>query len=130
MKLGTCYAIGLAAMMVGTLSAAGPRPQGPAAVRPVVTAPAGNAETGKALYMKTACFECHGQEAQGGAAGPRLGPNPVPFARFVSYSRAPTGEMPPYTAKVLSDQQWADIYAYVQSRPKPPAVNTVPLLSR
>lgn len=131
MKLGTFCAIALATMIVGTRSAAGPGAQRPAAAQPgAAAAPAGNAETGKTLYMKNACFVCHGQEAQGGMAGSRLGPNPIPYARFVSYSRAPRGEMPPYTAQVLTDQQWADIYAYVQSRPKPPAVNAVPLLSR
>jgi mono/diheme cytochrome c family protein len=36
--------------------------------------------------------------------------------------------MPPYTAKVVSDQQAADIFAYLQSLPKPPAVENVPLL--
>jgi hypothetical protein len=38
--------------------------------------------------------------------------------------------MPPYTAKVMSDQDFADIYAYLQSRPRPPAVQSIPLLSR
>lgn len=130
MKLGTLLAVAQATLIAGTVLAAGPKPQGPAAAQPAAAAPAGNAEIGKALYMKSGCAQCHGQEAQGGMAGSRLGPNPVPFKRFVSYSRAPSGEMPPYTAKVLSDQQWADIYAYVASRPKPPAVKDVPLLSR
>jgi cytochrome c1 len=38
--------------------------------------------------------------------------------------------MPPYTAKVLSDQDLADIYAFLQGRARPPALNTIPLLAR
>ena len=37
--------------------------------------------------------------------------------------------MPPYTAVVLSDQDLADIYAFLEARPKPPAVNSIPLLA-
>ena len=93
-----------------------------------VTAPKGNAETGKALFMKIGCYECHGREGQGAVTGPRLNQNPITYPRFVSYIRKPTGEMPPYTAKVVNDQQAADIYAFLQSLPKPPAVETIPLL--
>ena len=50
----------------------------------------------------------------------------VPYARFSQYIRKPTGDMPPYTTKVLSDQDIADIYAWVNARPKPPAVDTLP----
>ncbi len=90
--------------------------------------PAGRADAGGALYVKVGCFQCHSNEAQGGAAGPRLGPNPTPYARFVAYVRKPAGEMPPYTSKVLTDRDLADIYAFLQSRPQPPAVANVPLL--
>ena len=86
-------------------------------------------EAGAALYKKTGCFQCHVNEAQGGANGPRLGPNPIPLARFVQYVRRPTGDMPPYTAKVLSDRDLADIYAFVQTRKPPPPVNTIPQLT-
>jgi hypothetical protein len=41
--------------------------------------------------------------------------------------RKPTGEMPPYTAKVVSDQELADIYAFLKSRPHPPAAKELPL---
>ena len=36
--------------------------------------------------------------------------------------------MPPYTAKVLSDSDLADIYAFVKSVPQPPKLDAVPLL--
>jgi mono/diheme cytochrome c family protein len=92
-------------------------------------APAGRVDVGAALYRKVGCFQCHVNEAQGGANGPRLGPDPVPFARFSQYTRKPTGDMPPYTEKVLSAQDMADIYAFVRSRPRPPAVSAIPLLA-
>jgi mono/diheme cytochrome c family protein len=89
--------------------------------------PRGNADNGKTLFMKFGCYECHGREGQGSTAtGPRLNQNPITYARFVSYIRKPAGEMPPYTAKVVTDQQAADLYAYLHSLPKPPA--DIPLL--
>jgi hypothetical protein len=36
--------------------------------------------------------------------------------------------MPPYTAKVVSDTEMADIYAFLQARPEPPDVENIPLL--
>ncbi|MBI3047398.1 MAG: cytochrome c [Acidobacteria bacterium] len=92
-------------------------------------APAGRADAGATLYRKVGCYQCHVNEGQGGANGPRIGPDPIPFARFVQYVRSPTGQMPPYTDKVLSNQELADIYAWLQARPRPPAVNTLPPLA-
>jgi mono/diheme cytochrome c family protein len=83
---------------------------------------AGNAENGKRLFIKYGCYECHGREGQGSSmTGPRLAPNPIPFEAFVPYVRKPMREMPPYTDKVVSDQDLADIYAFLRSRPRPPA---------
>jgi ubiquinol-cytochrome c reductase cytochrome c subunit len=93
------------------------------------SAPPGRVDSGGALYKKVGCYQCHANEAQGGLSGPRLGPNVFPFARFSEYIRKPAGEMPPYTSKVLSDQDIADIYAWVQARPRPPAVNSIPQLA-
>lgn len=93
------------------------------------SAPAGKVENGGVLYKKIGCYQCHANEAQGGLSGPRIGPGLVPYARFSQYIRKPTGDMPPYTTKVLSDQEIADIYAWVNARPKPPAVNTLPQLA-
>src|SRR5437773_9222872 len=96
---------------------------------PPANAPRGDAQSGKTLFMKYGCYECHGREGQGSAAtGPRLNQNPITYTRFVAYIRKPSGEMPPYTAKVVNDQQTADLYAYLQSLPKPPA--DIPLLKQ
>jgi ubiquinol-cytochrome c reductase cytochrome c subunit len=86
-----------------------------------VPAPAGNADAGKKLYVSVGCYQCHGYEAQGSSAtGPRLGPRPIAFAAFSRYVRQPSGQMPPYTAKVVSDADMANIYAFVRTRPEPP----------
>jgi ubiquinol-cytochrome c reductase cytochrome c subunit len=92
-------------------------------------APAGNAETGKKMYVSYGCYQCHGYEGQGSSAtGPRIAPRPLPFAAFSRYVRRPAGQMPLYTTKVLADTDLAHIYAYLQSRPMPKAVDSIPLL--
>ncbi len=94
------------------------------------SAPAGNAENGKKLFKADGCYQCHGYEGQGAAGtGAKLAPNPIPFPALVKYVRAPKGQMPPYTAKVISDAELADIYAFLQSRPKTPDPKTIPLLN-
>jgi len=99
------------------------------AQQPATPPPAGNAKAGQALLIKIGCYQCHGNEGQGGGAGPRIGRTPMlPFRNFVTYVRAPRGEMPPYTAKVLAEKDLADIYAYLASLPAPPALESIPLL--
>jgi mono/diheme cytochrome c family protein len=92
-------------------------------------APAGNAENGKKIFAGYGCYECHGYVAQGGAAGPRLAPRPIAFAAFSKYLRHPTAQMPPYTNKVVSDKEVADIYAFLQSIPEPPQARSIPQLN-
>lgn len=92
-------------------------------------APTGDVENGKKIYSSYGCYQCHGYVAQGGA-GPRLAPRPTAFAAFARYVRRPTGQMPPYTGKVVSDQEIADIYAFLLTIPPPPAVDTIPILAR
>ncbi len=91
--------------------------------------PAGNLQNGKKIFSTYGCYQCHGFEGQGGA-GARLAPRPIAFTAFVRYVRQPTAEMPPYTNKVVSDQELADIYAYLQSIPAPPSANNIPLLRK
>src|SRR5438046_8443022 len=92
-------------------------------------APAGDAKNGKKLFAADGCYQCHGYEAQGATpTGPRLGPRPIAFAQFSKYVRQPTGQMPPYTTKSVPDKDLADIYAFLQSLPAPPSVESIPAL--
>ncbi|MND03192.1 hypothetical protein D3C83_229010 [compost metagenome] len=49
--------------------------------------------------------------------------------RFAAYVRNPTGSMPPYTAKVLPNEDLTSIYAFLQARAVPPPVASIPLLA-
>lgn len=90
---------------------------------------AGNALNGKSIYTGYGCYACHGRHAEGSSAtGPRLSPPRLEFADFVNYVRQPTAQMPPYTDKVLSNSELADIYAFLQSLPQPRKPETIPLL--
>ena len=92
--------------------------------------PSANADNGRQLYVDRACWQCHGQEAQGGGiAGPRLAGRVQVWAAFAGYVRRPAEEMIPYTAAVLPDHELADIFAWLQALPPPPAVSSLPQLS-
>jgi mono/diheme cytochrome c family protein len=120
MKKGL-FGIAAIALMTAVIAAQEPKPAAQAA-------PTGNAETGAKLWRTAGCWQCHGYEAQGGAAGPRLAARNLPWTGFSAYVRRPTNQMPLYTEKVLPTADLAHIYAYVQSRPAPP--QNVPLLQK
>jgi ubiquinol-cytochrome c reductase cytochrome c subunit len=90
---------------------------------------AASAENGKALFLKVGCYQCHGTQGQGAVTGPRLAPDPLPFETLSAFVRTTSGQMPPFHTKVLSDADLADIYAYLQSIPKPPDVKDLPQLN-
>ena len=92
--------------------------------------PAGNAERGREIYHKLTCYSCHGTLGQGGerGAGPKLVPNPFPYAGFIRQLRNPRQDMPRYGDKWVSDQAVADIYAYLLSIKPAPEAKDIPLL--
>ena len=92
------------------------------------TPPAPNAQHGKELYLKYSCYACHGYDGHGGA-GARLVPLAMTATRFTAYVHNPR-RMPPYTDKVLSDGQLAELFAYIKSLPVSPPADQIPLLSR
>lgn len=92
----------------------------------------GSAVSGKALYNdKFMCYTCHGYSGQNGS-GARLVPMKMTQTAFIAYVRNPSqpNRMPSFSAKVMSDAQLADVYAYIKSLPNSaPDPKTVPLLN-
>ena len=117
-------------LTIGAAGAGAQTPAAPAQTASPGTAPAGNAEHGKRAYMDYYCYACHGTVGQGGRDGARIAPNPPALATITRYVRKPSGQMPPYTSKVLSDQDIADIYAFLRTIPPPLPVKSIPLLNQ
>jgi ubiquinol-cytochrome c reductase cytochrome c subunit len=118
-----------AALTVGAAGAVAQTPAAPAQGASPGTVPAGNAENGKRAYMNYYCYACHGTVGQGGRDGARIAPSPPALATITRYVRKPSGQMPPYTSKVISDQELADIYAFLKTIPAPPPAKSIPLLN-
>ncbi|HEV2103480.1 MAG TPA: c-type cytochrome [Candidatus Acidoferrum sp.] len=91
-----------------------------------------NPGTGQRLFVKDGCYECHGYLGQGSTStgGTRLGPPKIPLSAFVSYVREPGGQMPPYTAKVISNEDLAEIYNFLKSVPPPPPLKSIAILNQ
>jgi mono/diheme cytochrome c family protein len=90
---------------------------------------AASAEKGKDLYVKNGCWQCHGTVGQGGVAGPKLAPEPMPYEAFTAFVRNTNRAMPPYREAVLPEPDLTDIHAYLAAVPKPADPKTIPLLS-
>ena len=90
----------------------------------------GNADSGKRLFMKHNCYYCHGTTGQGGRDGARLAQTALNAQGVIRYVRKPTGGMPAFTEKILSDQELTDIYAYLKSLPAAKAPKDIPLLEQ
>jgi len=89
-------------------------------------APRADAAAGQRLFVQKGCYACHGREGQGSpTTGPRLGPNPTPLEVFTRYVRTPRAQMPPYTGKVVTDAELADMYAFLQARPQPGSIDAL-----
>jgi mono/diheme cytochrome c family protein len=101
-----------------------------AALAAPLAATAASAEKGKAAFVQHGCWQCHGFQGQGGTAGKQLAPNVMPLAAMSAFVRNSAGPMPPYTKAVLSEEELADIHAYLESQPKARDWKTIPLLSQ
>jgi mono/diheme cytochrome c family protein len=95
-------------------------------------APAGDAGKGKRIFLADGCFTCHGRSGQGGAyngPAPILAHTQLPFEGFKGQIRNPADDMPAFSDAVLSDQDIADIYAFVQTLPGAGSAKDHPILS-
>jgi mono/diheme cytochrome c family protein len=118
MKVARVY-LALAAVAAGAVFAHDP-------------AVAASIENGKTAFVQHGCWQCHGFEGQGSAttsAGRVIADTQLPQDAFMAYVRAPSGAMPPFRPEILSDSDLADIYAYLEARPKPQAAKDIPLLN-
>jgi ubiquinol-cytochrome c reductase cytochrome c subunit len=75
---------------------------------------AASAENGKAAFIQHGCWQCHGFQGQGGIAGPKLAPDPMPVEALTAFVRGSNRFMPPYQ----------------QSIPQPADYKSIPLLNR
>jgi len=93
-------------------------------------APKGDPARGQGLYMKNMCYTCHGTSGQGGdrGSGPRIAPNPFPWEAFTTAVRRPRESMPRYPAEFVSDQELADMHAYLTAFKTGTKAADVPLL--
>jgi mono/diheme cytochrome c family protein len=95
-------------------------------------APGGDAANGKRLFLAIGCFECHGRVGQGGYFNyqtPTLAHTALPLEGFRVLVRMGLNDMPAYKEQVLSDQDLADIHAYLRSLPGPRPVKDIPQLN-
>ena len=93
--------------------------------------PPGSADRGQQAYMKYMCYTCHGTVGQGAdrGTGPKIAPGMLPYAAFALQVRTPRLDMPPYRQQFLTDQELADIYAYLSLTKPSPDVKEIPLLN-
>ena len=94
---------------------------------------AGDATKGKAAFLKYGCWQCHRTQGQGSAitsAGKVLAPDPLPLETFSAFLRSTNAAMPPYSEKILPNEDVADMHAYLATIPKPKDYKSIPLLSQ
>jgi mono/diheme cytochrome c family protein len=91
---------------------------------------AASAEKGKTAFVQHGCWQCHGFQGQGGVTGPKLAPEPIAAEAFTAFLRASNRAMPPYPEAILSNEDIADIHAYLETIPKPKDHKSIPLLNQ
>jgi ubiquinol-cytochrome c reductase cytochrome c subunit len=93
----------------------------------------GDAARGKEIYMRDACYTCHGTTgASTSFVGPKLAHAGLTAGEITRQLRHPRAQMPAYTEKVLPDSEVGDLIAYIQSLSQGPAPagTDIPLLNR
>ena len=79
------------------------------------TTPTGSAENGQKWYKMNNCDSCHGEKGSGGR-GPHISGIDMGFGSFVKKLRKKDAPiMPPYPEEKISEQDAADIYAFLKS---------------
>ena len=91
-------------------------------------APAGDPVRGRATYLANGCHNCHGSVGQGGGPGPVLAQTRMSYAGFAHQIRTPMNIMPAYADPLMSDEDLADVYAYLKGLPGKSAPKDMPAI--
>jgi mono/diheme cytochrome c family protein len=94
--------------------------------------PAGDSANGAKVYVAVGCFTCHGRAGQGGNFNyvtPVLAKIQWPVEALRAFLRIGVNDMPAYAKEVLTDQQVADIHAFLRSLPGPRPTAEIPQLN-
>jgi len=120
-------ALGVVALTAGALAL------GAATFAARAQEPAGDPANGARIYVAVGCFTCHGRAGQGGAFNyttPALAKIQWPVEAFRAFLRIGVNDMPAYAKEVLSDQQVADVHAFLRSLPGSRSPSDIPLLNQ
>lgn len=80
-------------------------------------APAGDAQAGLAAWRQKTCYQCHGENGEGGFGPDLAGGRGLTWEQFRKPIYEPWGVMLAYTELQVPEQMIADIYAYVKTLP-------------
>jgi len=84
----------------------------------------GDPAKGKTAWAQANCKSCHGDNGEGKYAGVRAGDGKT-AADWIKQVRTPRANMPAYTAAQISDTLLTDMWAYMQTLPKPASFTPV-----
>ena len=81
----------------------------------------GDADRGQQVFFQNGCNVCHGDTGEGGI-GPTLAQTGFSVEQVIDQYRKPRGTMPAFNADTVSDQQVADVHAWLQTLPLPDTI--------
>ena len=85
----------------------------------------GNPINGQALFFEMGCNVCHGDRGEG-LVGPTISMTVVPLDRVIEQYRQPLEAMTAFPPEEISDEEIADIYAWLQTVERPPDDLVIP----
>ncbi len=85
----------------------------------------GNPINGQDLFFSLGCNVCHGDRGEG-LVGPTIARTIVPLDRVVEQYRLPLEAMTAFPPDQVSDEEIADVYAWLQTVERPPDSQVIP----
>ncbi len=85
----------------------------------------GNPTNGQNLFFSLGCNVCHGDTGEG-LVGPTIAQTIVSLERVIQQYRDPLETMQEFPPDKVSDEEIADIYAWLQTVPRPPDAAVIP----